>query len=102
MQIQAWIHSRYRFIGVLRRFSLSSNFLFSPAETTKSIFESDSGGTIGDFLIGEMGSTENCIIDLIVVCKIKIYTKNGIRKKHDNSKVLYEMSNYRTQDEYGN
>ena len=82
--------------------SPSSNYLFYPAETTKSIFESDNGGTIGDFLIGEMDSTENCIFDLITGCKIKIYTKNGIRKKHDNSKVLYEMSNYRTQDEYGN
>ena len=82
--------------------SPSSNFLLSPAETTKSIFESDNGGTIGDFLIGEMDSTEDCIFDLIIRCEIKIYTKNGRRKKHDNSKVLYEMSNYRTQDEYGN
>ena len=71
--------------------SPSSNYLFYPAETTKSIFESDNGGTIGDFLIGEMGSTENCIFDLNIGCEIKIYNKNGIEKKHDNSKVCYEM-----------
>ena len=71
--------------------SPSENFLCSPAETVKSIFESDNGGTIGDFLIGEMGSTENCIFDLKIGREIKIYNKNGIEKKHDNSKVCYEM-----------
>ena len=76
--------------------SPSENFLFYPAETTKSIFESDNGGTIGDFLIGEMGPTENCTIDLKIGCEIKIYNKNGIRRKQDNSKVCYEMSKYIT------
>ena len=71
--------------------SPSSNFVCSPAETTKSIFESDNGGTIGDFLIGEMDSTENCIFDLNIGFEIKIYNNNGIEKKHDNSKVCYEV-----------
>ena len=44
-------------------------------------------------MIGEMGSTENCIFDLITGCEIKIFNKNGMRKKSTIRKCATKCPN---------